>query len=227
MKRCGRCKTEKPLSEFSRNKRNADGLQCTCKACCKSVNAAYYVAQKDRITERNAKWNAANPEKVLRAARSRNARPEQKEKAAQFRAQNREALRIRQAEWRARNPESEKRKGAKWAAQNRGAKAANLARYRAALLQRTPVWADAGRIRQVYEYCAALNAFGKAGFHVDHIYPTRGETVSGLHVAANLQVLPGQLNTAKSNRVSPDLERVTPCIQTEGFAHWLALEENQ
>lgn len=227
MKRCGRCRKEKALCEFSRNKRNADGLQCTCKSCCKEVNAAYYVAQKDRINERNAKWKAANPDKVLKAERARNARPEQKEKAANFREQNRERLRLVQAEWRARNPEAEKAKGAKWSANNRGTKAANLARYRAALLRRTPDWADVDLIRKVYEYCAALNTFGKAGFHVDHIYPIRGKTVSGLHVALNLQVLPGFQNMAKGNRVSSNLDKVCPCILTDEFKHWLSLENEK
>lgn len=35
MKRCRRCKEEKPETEFYKNRANKDGLQYYCKACCK------------------------------------------------------------------------------------------------------------------------------------------------------------------------------------------------
>ena len=65
--------------------------------------------------------------------------------------------------------------------------------YKADKMNRLPSWADRKAIRAIYEACPP-------GHHVDHIIPLRGETVSGLHVAGNLQYLPAEENLAKSNR---------------------------
>ena len=53
---CRKCGQEKPLSEFVKDKTCALGYSHTCKQC----NA-----------ERNRKWRAANPEKVLEYKRKR------------------------------------------------------------------------------------------------------------------------------------------------------------
>ncbi len=69
---------------------------------------------------------------------------------------------------------------------------AKEARRRAAKTQRFPAWADREAIDAIYASCPP-------GHHVDHIIPLRGELVSGLHVANNLQHLPADENHAKGN----------------------------
>lgn len=59
-------------------------------------------------------------------------------------------------------------------------------------MQRVPAWANRQKIAEMYATCPP-------GFHVDHVIPLRGETVSGLHVHENLQHLPARENARKSN----------------------------
>lgn len=95
--------------------------------------------------------------------------------------------------WRAANKDKQRESTAEWYTNNPGACAAYRAKYRAAVLQRTPAWADLEAIKQFYAGCPA-------GYHVDHIVPLQGELVSGLHVLSNLQYLPAAANLAKGNK---------------------------
>ena len=74
--------------------------------------------------------------------------------------------------------------------------------YRTSKAARKPEWLNDGQLFEmecVYKYCSALRTIG-LDYHVDHIAPLRGDTVSGLHVPWNLQVIPGSDNMSKGNR---------------------------
>lgn len=83
---CRKCGQEKPLSEFVKDKTCALGYSHTCKQC----NA-----------ERNRKWRAANPEKVLECKRKRY-------------AANPEKVRECNRKWCAANPEKVREYNRKW-----------------------------------------------------------------------------------------------------------------
>jgi len=68
----------------------------------------------------------------------------------------------------------------------------NNARRRAYKLEATPIWSEKEAIKQFYINCPK-------GYHVDHIIPLRGKTVSGLHVLSNLQYLTAHENWTKRN----------------------------
>lgn len=68
--------------------------------------------------------------------------------------------------------------------------------------QATPLWTDPDCTRSIYRLAAIYTEVLGQPFEVDHIEPLHGESVSGLHVPANLQVLPALLNHRKRNHPS-------------------------
>lgn len=70
--------------------------------------------------------------------------------------------------------------------------------------QRTPKWLtpdDKWIIKEVYELAALRTKLFGFSWHVDHIIPLQGKTVTGLHVPTNLQVIPWIDNVRKKNKV--------------------------
>lgn len=69
--------------------------------------------------------------------------------------------------------------------------------YKRYIIQRTPIWADLEKIKQIYFKCPE-------GKHVDHEIPLKGKLVSGLHVHNNLQYLTPEENRIKLNKYEID-----------------------
>lgn len=108
-------------------------------------------------------------------------------------------------EYREKNKERLAENFARWAAENPGTVNAIRAKRFAAKLQATPSWADFDAIREVYKEAARISRATGIKHHVDHFYPLQGELVCGLHVAANLQILPAVENIRKHNRMPEEL----------------------
>jgi len=156
----------------------------------------YRDPEDPRKLQRVNAWSAANPEKVKAA----------KKKYAE---NNREAMRMRIAKWRAKNKEKMKAARKNWEENNKHRRAANTRRRQASKLQRTPKWLtedDHWMMRQAYELSALRTKMFGFKWHVDHILPLQGRTVSGLHVPTNLQVIPWLDNCRKANLISRDME---------------------
>ena len=62
MKICGKCKVEKPLDGFPKDKRGRLGVHSSCKECSKAYQASYRNQNKAKIVEDNKKWWEANKE---------------------------------------------------------------------------------------------------------------------------------------------------------------------
>jgi len=92
----------------------------------------------------------------------------------------------------------------KWAKNNPAKILAHTRRQQAKRLMRCPKWLtldDHWMIKEVYELAALRTKMFGFDWHVDHILPLQGKTVSGLHVPTNLQVIPAVDNVRKGNRV--------------------------
>lgn len=77
-------------------------------------------------------------------------------------------------------------------------------RKRAALRKSTPLWLDGfqkDQIRSFYDHAKDCQVATGERYEVDHIVPIMGETVCGLHVPWNLQVLPMHVNRSKRNKL--------------------------
>ena len=63
MKTCSKCKIEKELTEFNKNKTKKDGLHNLCKSCVKEYNKEYYKENKDIIIKQVREYRAKNKSK--------------------------------------------------------------------------------------------------------------------------------------------------------------------
>ena len=162
---------------------------------------------RNRIKTRE--WMKKNPEKQAALVK-------------QWREKNREHKRLSNRAWELANPEKAKASKDKYAAANREKKnarqrqraalypeiaLAHVRKRQAAKAQRTPPWFSAEHLWMTKEAYALAKLREKViggKWHVDHVVPLRGKTVSGLHVPWNLQVIPAKLNAFKSNRWQDD-----------------------
>ena len=91
------------------------------------------------------------------------------------------------------NQKTQSERWKRWYEKNKSKQNAKSNMEKAMRLQRIPPWADLEAIKEFY-----LNR--PNGYHVDHIIPLRGKTVSGLHILENLQYLPAKENMSKGNK---------------------------
>jgi hypothetical protein len=169
----------------------------SCVECRREGDRRRYALDPQKMIERKKSYYFAKADEMRRKRREKYAENPDKERAI---------ARSRSAEWRAANPDKVKAqrplKNA-YSKANPEKMAANLAKRRAAKLQRTPKWLsvdDFWLIEQAYEVASLRSKATNIAWHVDHIFPLQGELVSGLHVPTNLQVIPWFDNLFKANK---------------------------
>lgn len=150
----------------------------------------WYLANRERILEKRRLEREQEPEKLKarRAKHYQNRKDHIKARVLKYKKENYEKV-----------LEAKRRHSAEYGKlyrkeQSHKLAAKNALRY-AKKKQRTPVWLSKDQIKQI----EAVYLSCPDGFHVDHIVPLHGATVSGLHVPWNLQHLPASDNIRKSN----------------------------
>lgn len=111
----------------------------------------------------------------------------------------------RMRRWYKNNKDVAHAKNAEYYRANKPAMNANRSKKRAARRKATPPWANHSEILKFYELAARLTIETGFSYHVDHIVPITSPLVCGLHWEGNLQVLRGDANMRKGNRVWPDM----------------------
>lgn len=174
MKTCTKCGVLKLPDAFYASLKHKSGLDNCCKQCDAQRNKAKYERRKVVQLAKAKEWRDANKDKQDAATKV----------------------------WRESNPERTAAMYRNWADRNRDKVNAKWMQRYASKKHRTPAWLtddDHWMIEQAYDIAAKRKeAFG-FDWHVDHIVPLHGKTVSGLHVPWNLQVIPALLNQQKSN----------------------------
>jgi hypothetical protein len=174
----------------------------------KAYAAAYAKANPAYL--RVKAWRAKNPEQVKKHQSTYVAAHPEVIAAKTKRYRERHLVEKRKADcevsarYRAKNREKVAATKKTYAQSNKHKINASVACREAAKAQRTPAWLtddDHWMIEQAYELAALRTKMFGMVWHVDHVIPLRGKTVSGLHTPYNLQVIMGSENCRKGNRV--------------------------
>jgi hypothetical protein len=155
---------------------------------------AWKAANPEKYKANQESWRASHKDDIRQYHAARDAADLEGKKARRKADYEKNAERYQQQAraWREANVEQHKENKQAWKRANHGLVIAAVKLRKKYIKERTPAWADLKAIAAIYANCPA-------GYHVDHIIPLRGKTVSGLHIETNLQYLPGLENLRKHN----------------------------
>jgi hypothetical protein len=164
------------------------------------------------ITRRTKKMPHKDPEKHKEYQRkySQENAEKKKEYHRKWYQENAEKKKKNYRKWSQENAENKKEYYRKYCKENPDKVNARNAKRRAYKLQRTPHWLteeEVFMIKEAYSLAKLREKTTGIKWHVDHIVPLKGDTVSGLHCPENLQVIPGSENISKKNNWNWDEQR--------------------
>lgn len=103
--------------------------------------------------------------------------------------------------WYERNKDQHLANSKTWYALNSHRKLATVTAREKRCKQATPIWVDKKAIIALYEKAKRMTLETGIQHDVDHIVPLQGKTVCGLHIPANLRVIPSAENKRKAAKL--------------------------
>lgn len=225
MKKCNRCNIEKPVTEFNKSSIKKDGLKGHCKECSKIEWKNYHIKNGEALLEKSKQYRILNRDSQNQRAKDyywknseeikqkkREQWPERKAYYLEWVERTNNASRLK---WDLKNKDKKDAYRKEWKLLNPGKVNAQTAKRRATKLQATPVWSDLWMMQEIYDLAVLRTKLTGVKHVVDHVVPLTSKVVSGLHVPANLRVIPEKPNLHKSNKFNPDTfdSSVPNCLQ--------------
>lgn len=176
MKTCNKCKLDKEISEFGKHKRTKSGLRSTCKECERSLCKIYKDNNRQKVRLSSREYKRKNSDKIY-AYRQR---------------------------YYLDNKEREIKNCTNWRINNLDRFNAGRSRRYASQLLCTPHWLTKQHLVEILAFYAKARELTKTTgikHEVDHTIPLQGESVTGLHVPWNLQILTKSENSSKKNKI--------------------------
>jgi len=184
MKKCTKCYENKELTSYYSNSSSLDGLTHSCKECIRN----YRILNDKKIKITLKKYREKNKQNIKN-----------------YSDHNPNKLKIIRAKYYLNNKIELIKKHQKYCELNRGIVNAKYAKRRASKLNATPKWLNLEHLKEIkniYIQAKELEGLDNIKRHVDHCIPLQGETVCGLHVPWNLQILTAEENLSKTNNLN-------------------------
>lgn len=207
-KTCFKCLCQKPLTDFYKHARMADGHINKCKECTKNDVTQHRNKNIDRFREYDRNRAMLSNRVTARAeyAKTDAGKASRKKSIKKYLREKPENRTANLKKYYQKHKE-------KCIERSKNYTRNNIERIRAVKLiaqrfrelkrkQRSPSWltdSDKAAIKTKYLEASWMTRRSGIKHHVDHIVPLQGEFVSGLHVPWNLRVIPGRENILKKN----------------------------
>jgi 5-methylcytosine-specific restriction endonuclease McrA len=161
-------------------------------------------ANRDRLNAKSRARYAAHidEERARHKARSEEYRERKRVKSKERYAARRAEFLEYHRQYRELNREIVRARKRAWMKANRGYASALCAKWNAAKLRACPSWVDWEALQAIYREAVRITRDTGIKHDVDHIVPLQSDTVCGLHVPWNLQILTRSENARKGNRLA-------------------------